>query len=92
MGPLKSIIATLLYLYFVVLIGRLILDWVQTLAREWRPTGPLLVVAEGVYTATDPPLRFLRRIIPPLRLGQVRLDLGFLVLLLAISLLLRALG
>lgn len=92
MGPLKSILATVLYLYFIVLIGRLVLEWVQVLAREWRPRGPVLVVAEGVYTVTDPPLRFLRRVIPPLRLGSVRLDLGFLVLLVAITLALRLLS
>jgi len=38
------------------------------------------VVAEGIFTATDPPLRFLRRYIPPLRLGSVALDLSFMVL------------
>jgi len=49
-------------------------------ARSWRPSGPLLVVAELIYTVTDPPLRALRRVIPPLRIGQVSLDLSFLVL------------
>ena len=45
----------------------------------------MLVAAETVYTVTDPPLRFLRRIIPPLSIGQVRLDLAFLVLMLLVS-------
>ena len=49
-------------------------------ARSWRPSGPLLVVAEMIYTVTDPPLRALRQVIPPLRIGQVSLDLSFLVL------------
>ncbi|MPV37694.1 YggT family protein [Georgenia subflava] len=76
----------LLLLYLLVLIVRLVFDWVQVFARSWRPTGVLLVVANGVYALTDPPLRFLRRFIPPLRLGQVSLDLGFLVLFIGVSL------
>src|SRR5689334_23727426 len=50
------------YLFFIVLIGRLILDWVQALSRDWRPHGVVLVLAEAVYTVTDPPLKALRRI------------------------------
>ena len=67
-------------IFFICLIGRLILDWVQALSREWRPRGAVLVGAEGVYTVTDPPLKLLRRVLPPLRLGAVQLDLAFLVL------------
>ncbi len=74
-----------LNVFFAALICRLVLDWIQVLAREWRPRGPILMFAEGVYTVTDPPLKFLRRLIPPLSLGAVRLDLAFLVLILAVS-------
>jgi len=82
------IIGALLFvlnLFFGALICRLVLDWIQVLAREWQPRGPLLFFAEAVYTVTDPPLKFLRRLIPPLSLGSVRLDMGFLVLILAVS-------
>lgn len=72
-----------LLVYVLVLILRLVFDWVQVFARDWRPRGVVLVVAEAAYTLTDPPLRLLRRVIPPLRLGGVQLDLGFLVLVLA---------
>jgi YggT family protein len=75
----------LLFLYFIVLLGRLVIDWIQVFSRDWRPRGPLLVVAELVYSLTDPPLRALRRIIPPLRLGGISLDLAFLVLIIAVS-------
>ncbi len=78
-------LSLVLFLYFIVLIGRLIFDWIQVFSRDWRPKGPLLVIAEGVYSLTDPPLRALRKVIPPLRLGNVALDLGFLVLILAVS-------
>lgn len=80
-------LSVLLFLYFIVLIARLVLEWVQVFSRSWRPTGVLLVLAEGVYSLTDPPLRVLRRVIPPLRLGGVALDLAFLVLILGVTIL-----
>ena len=73
----------LVSVYIVILLVRLVLDWVQVLVRDWRPRGFALVIAEATYTVTDPPLRALRRVIPPLRLGSVRLDLGFMLLMLA---------
>jgi YggT family protein len=49
-------------------------------SRNFRPSGALLVVFEIVFTITDPPMRFLRRFIPPLRLGGIAIDLSFLLL------------
>jgi len=90
------LLASLAYLvvlvFFLLLLVRLVLDWVQVFARDWRPRGFALVVAEATYTVTDPPLRALRRVIPPLSLGSVRLDLGFLVLMLGCSVLLSVLN
>ena len=91
MQAVTSLVALLLYVFFLLLIGRLVLDWVQVFARDWRPRGVALVIAEAIYTPTDPPLRALRRVIPPLRLGGVQVDLAFLVLMLAVSILLGAL-
>jgi YggT family protein len=71
----------------ILLFTRFIVDWVQVFARSWSPRGPLLVVLEAVYTVTDPPLRALRRVIPPLRFGGIGLDLSFMVLLLMVYLL-----
>jgi len=85
LGVVIAALVFVVYLFFAALICRLVLDWVQVLAREWRPSGPVLVLAEAVYTVTDPPLKFLRRLIPPLSLGTIRLDLAFLVLMLAVS-------
>ncbi|MFI7589408.1 YggT family protein [Spongisporangium articulatum] len=79
-------------LFFIVLIGRLILDWIQVFARDWRPRGPVLVVAEGVYSATDPPLLALRKVLPPLRIGQVQLDLAFIVMFFIVVILMRVLA
>jgi YggT family protein len=81
-----SVLIFVLQLFFAVLICRLVLDWIQMLAREWRPRGPVLMFAEVIYTVTDPPLKFLRRLIPPLSLGGMRLDMAFLVLILSVSL------
>ncbi|GAA2160861.1 YggT family protein [Pedococcus bigeumensis] len=88
---IASVVRFAVFLFFVILLGRLVLDWVQAFARDWRPRGPLLVVAELVYTITDPPLKALRRAIPPLTLGTLRLDLAFLVLMVATSLLMSIL-
>lgn len=78
--------------FVLILLVRLVLDLVQNFARDWRPTGAALVVAEIAYSVTDPPLRALRRVIPPLSLGPVRLDLAFLVLMLGCSFLISLLG
>jgi YggT family protein len=92
LSTILGLLATILWLYMLVLIGRLIFDWVQVFSRNWEPSGPILIVAEVIYTATDPPINFLRRFIPPLRLGQVSLDLSFLVLILGIAILMGVLN
>ena len=84
MNIFRDVAFYLLSVYLVLLIVRLIFSWIQVYAREWHPTGILLVVAEGVYSATDPPLRFLRRYIPTVRLGSVALDLSFMLLFLVV--------
>jgi YggT family protein len=86
----RIVLTYVLWFYLLILIGRLIISWIQAFSRDWSPTGIVLVVAEGVYTATDPPLRLLRRYIPNLRLGNVALDLSFMVLFLVILVLLQA--
>jgi YggT family protein len=78
-----------LTIYLVLLVGRMIFGWVQVFAREWRPKGIVLVIAEAIYTVTDPPLKFLRRFIPPLRIGMVAMDLSFMVLFIVVLILLE---
>ncbi len=73
-----------LTLFLFLLIARLVLDYVQMFARSWRPRGVMLVIAEVIYTITDPPLRALRRVIPPLRLGSIAIDLSFIILSFAV--------
>ncbi|NQW71154.1 MAG: YggT family protein [Actinobacteria bacterium] len=87
MSAVGEILATILWLYWLVFIGRLIFDFVQVFARSWRPSGILLLIAEGIYTVTDPPLRLLRRVIPPLRIGGMQFDLAFLIVLIGLQIL-----
>jgi YggT family protein len=79
-----QLLYVLLWIFLVLLFVRLVVDWVQFFARSWEPRGILLVALEGVYTVTDPPLKALRKVIPPLRLGGFALDLSFLLLIVII--------
>ena len=89
MQVLREVLTYVLTIYLVLLVGRMILGWIQVFARDWRPTGIVLVLAEAIFTVTDPPLKFLRRFIPPLRLGMVALDLSFMVLFIVVLILLE---
>ena len=84
MTVILTIVYYLLLLYIIVLWGRFVLDLVQSFNRQWRPRGVALVTAHVVYSLTDPPLKALRRLIPPLRLGGISLDLGFIILFIAV--------
>jgi len=89
MGIISDILSTVLVIFLILLIGRMIFETVQAFARSWRPSGVVLVVAEITYTVTDPPLKFLRRFIPPLRLGTVAFDLSFTVLFIVVLVLIQ---
>jgi YggT family protein len=86
---LGQVLYGLLTAFIALLWIRFIVDWVQVFARSWSPRGVLLVLLEVVYSITDPPIKALRRVVPPLRLGQVALDLSFIIVLIA-ALLLRS--
>ncbi|HJE56989.1 MAG TPA: YggT family protein [Nocardiopsis listeri] len=87
MSIVLSVLSLLLQLFVFVLIARVVLEMVQSFSRDWRPSGFVLVLAEIVYTITDPPLKFLRRFIKPVRLGSIALDLSVLILFFAIIIL-----
>jgi YggT family protein len=84
-----SIIHVLLLIFIALLWIRFIVEWVQVFARSWSPHGILLVILEVVYSATDPPIKALRRVIPPIRIGNFALDLSFLIVLVGAYVLLR---
>ena len=87
MSIVLFVVLSLLQLFVFVLIARVVLEMVQSFSRSWRPTGFVLVLAEIVYTITDPPLKFLRRFIKPIRLGSIALDLSVLILFFAVIIL-----
>ena len=81
------ILLLVLNIFLGLLLVRLVVDWVQVFARSWTPSGPVLFILEIVYTVTDPPIMFVRRFVPPLRLGAIALDTSFLIVLVAVYLL-----
>ena len=89
MGVIADLASFLIGIFLLLLFIRVVFDWVQVFARQWEPRGPLLVALEGVYSATDPPIMALRRVVPPLRIGSVALDLSFILVLVTAWLLLR---
>jgi YggT family protein len=92
MAAVGSILHFLLLIFILLLIARFIVDWVQVFARQWTPHGPALVVRGAVYSTTDPPIRAGRRILPPIRLGGMALDLSPMVVLIICYLLLSLVG
>ncbi len=84
-----AMLSFLIWLYLLVLTARAVLSFVPLFVRGWQPRGAVLVLAETIYTVTDPPLRFIGRLVPPLRLGGVALDVGFLILYFGLTILQR---
>lgn len=88
---LVSIVATIVYIaltiFFVAMWARFILDLVRMFARQWRPRGLGLVLAESVFTVTDPPIKAVRRVVPPLRIGGAALDFAWSIVMLAVIIL-----
>lgn len=87
-----EILYGIVWFFLILLFVRLVVDWVQIFARQWSPSGVLLVVLETVYTITDPPIKAVRRFVPPLRLGQVALDLSFMLVFVVCWILLQVIA
>ena len=90
------LIAEVLYfallVFLLLLVFRLVMEYVFLLARSYRPTGVVAMGLELAYSVTDPPLKALRRVLPPLRIGQISLDLGFIVLFIVVRILMGVVG
>ena len=84
-----SIIQWVLWVFLLILFARMILSWVPVLVRDWEPKGPMLVFAEIIYSITDPPLKLIRKVLRPVRVGNMMLDLAFIGLAIAVSILMR---
>ena len=92
MGVVADVVYFVLLVFLLLLIFRLIMEYVFLLARSYRPAGLVAAALELAYSVTDPPLNALRRIIPPLRIGQVSLDLGFIILFIVVRILMGVVG
>ena len=84
-----EVIEGLLWFFIAFMWVRFVTEWVQVFARSWSPRGILLVLLEVVYSVTDPPIKALRRVIPPLRIGNFALDLSMLIVFVGAYVLLR---
>ncbi len=89
MDPVRLVLYWVLFVFWLFLTARVVVEMVRTFAREWRPAGGVAVTLETVYTVTDPPVRALRRVIPTVRIGGVGLDLSIIVLWLVVIILMR---
>lgn len=87
-SDIGALLALILWIAIVLLLARVVLEWVQVLARQWQPRGAVAVLCEGIYSATDPPIRAIRRVVPPLRFGGVGIDLSVVILMFALYILL----
>ena len=87
MSIVLQVVLAVLWIFLLCLIARVVMDLLQHFARDFRPHGVVLLLFEAVYTVTDPPLRAVRRVIPPLNLGGIALDLAFIVLLISLNIL-----
>lgn len=92
MSVAREIVLDILSVYLFLLVFRLVMEYVFMFARSWRPTGLWLFPLEFTYSLTDPPLKLLRRIIPPVRVRNMAFDMGFLVLFLIIIILRKVVG
>ena len=84
MGLIALVLYWLLQVYFFALIGRFLIDLVLSFNRSWRPKGLVVVIVESIYTVTDPPLKMIRKIVPPLRLGAIQFDFAWTILFTAL--------
>jgi YggT family protein len=87
--PVRLVLYWVLFIFWLFLTARVVVELVRAFSREWRPAGGVAVTLETIYTVTDPPVRLLRRLIPMVRIGGVGLDLSIMVLLLVVFILMR---
>lgn len=89
-NPLWLLLYYPLFFFWLLLAARIVVEMVRTFARQWVPAGGSAVALEIIFTATDPPVKLLRRVIPVVRIGGVGLDLSIMVLLLVVFILMSA--
>ena len=86
---ITSLLLQVIGLFKFALFARIIIDYIRMFKRDWRPSSFISSIFEVIYSITDPPMKFVQRFVPPLRVGGIALDLSFIVILIALSLLQR---
>jgi YggT family protein len=84
-----QVIYLVLYVFLLILLARFVMSTVLQFGRRWHPGRGAAAALEVVWSVTDPPLKALRRVIPPLRIGTVSVDLSSLVLLIILYVLMN---
>jgi len=87
-----QVLSWICQIFLLLLIVRALISWVTVLAPRFRPRGIVLVALEAVYTVTDPPLKLVRRVVKPVRVGMMSLDLAFIVLWFVVLVLQHVIG
>jgi YggT family protein len=91
-----SVVANIVYIalliFWLFMLARLVIDLVRLIARRWRPQGFGLVLVEAVFAITDPPIKVVRRVVPPIRFGNVALDLAWTIVALVVLILMTIVG
>jgi len=87
MSSIGTALVWVLQLFIMSLFARVILDYIRIFSPSWRPRGIVLAIAEFVYAITDPVMRFVRRFIPPLRIGPVSVDISFILIFFVVEIL-----
>lgn len=80
MALVKTILLLAINLFILALIGRILIEMIVSFSRNFRAPSWFTRCAELLFVVTDPAVKALRRIIPPLRMNNVSLDLSVLVL------------
>ena len=84
MNEILIVLLWLIRFYVLILILRIIIEMIQSFSRNWRPQRWFSILAEPLFVVTDPPVKALRKLIPPIQLGGVGLDVSVLVLFLSL--------
>ncbi|OFK66170.1 MULTISPECIES: YggT family protein [Corynebacterium] len=92
MSALGSILLVAVSLYSWVLLARIVIEMIQSFSRQFNPPRWFMMVAEVLFVVTDPPVKALRKVIPPLQLGGITLDVSIIVLFLLLSVLSQLIG
>lgn len=84
MGLIGTALYWILQFYFYALLARFVVDLIMSVKPGWRPPVAIMPILDFAYTITDPPLKFVRRFVPPLRMGPVALDLAWTIVVIGV--------